>query len=59
MRKLFLVITILFISLSALGQDILPERAQGMVNDYANMLSSSEVNRLEQKLEIIEIPQRM
>ncbi len=50
MRKLFLVITILFISLSALGQDILPERAQGMVNDYANMLSSSEVNRLEQKL---------
>jgi len=50
MRKLLLLITILFISLSALGQDIRPERAKGMVNYYANMLSSSEVNRLQQKL---------
>lgn len=50
MRKLLILIPTLFLSLNIFAQDILPERARGMVNDYANMLSSSEVNRLEQKL---------
>ena len=50
MRKLGLLLTALLLSINVLGQDILPERPRGMVNDYANMLSSSEVNQLEQKL---------
>lgn len=50
MRKSILILAALFVTLNVLGQDILPERPRGMVNDYANMLSSSEVNRLEQKL---------
>lgn len=50
MRKSILILAALFVSINVLGQDILPERPRGMVNDYANMLSSSEVNRLEQKL---------
>jgi uncharacterized protein len=50
MRKLLLLIPALFLSLNIFAQDILPNNPQGFVNDYANMLSSSEVNRLEQKL---------
>lgn len=50
MRKLGLLVLALFLSANVFGQDILPERPRGMVNDYANMLSSSEVNQLEQKL---------
>lgn len=50
MRKPLLIIAALFVSLNVFAQDILPDQPRGMVNDYANMLSSSEVNRLEQKL---------
>jgi len=50
MRKSILIIIALFVSLNIYGQDILPDNPRGFVNDYANMLSSSEVNRLEQKL---------
>lgn len=50
MRKSLLVLIFALISLSTFGQDILPDRPRGMVNDYADMLSSSEEVRLEQKL---------
>lgn len=50
MRKPLLILVALFVSLNVFAQDILPDRPRGMVNDYANMLSSTEVNRLEQKL---------
>jgi uncharacterized protein len=50
MRKLGLFFIALFISVNVFAQDILPDNPRGFVNDYANMLSSSEVNRLEQKL---------
>lgn len=50
MRKLGLFFIALFVSINVFGQDILPNQPRGMVNDYANMLSSSEVNQLEQKL---------
>lgn len=50
MRKSVLLITVFLFSANVFAQDILPDRPRGMVNDYANMLSSSEVNRLEQKL---------
>jgi len=50
MRKSILLIIALFVSLNLSGQDILPDNPRGFVNDYANMLSGSEVNRLEQKL---------
>ncbi len=49
MRKLLLLIS-LFISVNVFGQDILPDTPRGMVNDYADMLTSSEERRLEQKL---------
>lgn len=50
MRKLLILIPTFFLSLNIFAQDILPDNPRGFVNDYANMLSSSEVNRLEQKL---------
>lgn len=50
MRKLLILIPALFISLNIFAQDILPDNPRGFVNDYANMLSSSEINRLERKL---------
>lgn len=50
MRKPGLLFIVLLISLGVSAQDILPDNPRGFVNDYANMLSSSEVNRLEQKL---------
>ncbi len=50
MRKLSLLIFTLFVTLSVLGQDILPDNPGGFVNDYAGMLSTSEVARLEYKL---------
>jgi len=49
MRKFLLLIS-LFISVNVFGQDILPDTPRGMVNDYADMLTSSEERRLEQKL---------
>ena len=36
---------------SVVGQDFLPERPIGMVNDFADMLTSSEEQRLESKLQ--------
>jgi uncharacterized protein len=50
MRKSLSILAVLLFSVNLFAQDILPDRPRGMVNDYANMLSSSEVNRLEQKL---------
>lgn len=52
MRKLFSVLVVFAISVTASGQDFnfLPNTPRGMVNDYADMLTSGEENRLEQKL---------
>lgn len=50
MRKLLSLILFVGISFSVTAQDFLPERPVGMVNDFANMLTSSEQERLEQKL---------
>ena len=50
MRKLLILITFLSLSVSGLAQDFLPDRPSGMVNDYADLLSSSEEQRLESKL---------
>lgn len=55
LSKLFVLTFILFwgiISTTVQAQDFsfLPDRPTGMVNDYANLLSSSEENRLENKL---------
>lgn len=46
----FIFILLLLISPMVSAQDFLPEKPVGMVSDFANMLSSSEVSRLEQKL---------
>lgn len=48
--KLLSLILFIGISFSVSAQDFLPERPVGMVNDFADMLSSSEEQRLEQKL---------
>lgn len=52
MRKLFFVLVLTVFSLPVHSQsfNFLPERPSGMVNDYADMLSSGEENRLEMKL---------
>ncbi len=50
MRKLFTFFIAVFITSTAFSQSFLPQTPRGMVNDYANMLSSSEVNQLERKL---------
>lgn len=50
MRKLLIVILLSGLSISGFAQDFLPAQPTGMVNDFANMLSSSEENRLENKL---------
>lgn len=50
MRKLIFIITLLFASMSVKSQDFLPEKPMGMVNDYAGMMSKTEVNKLEAKL---------
>lgn len=52
MRKILSLFIILAVSIPATAQnfDFLPSTPQGMVNDYADMLSSSEERRLEQKL---------
>lgn len=50
MRKLLGLLLFVGISFSVPAQDFLPERPVGMVNDFADMLTSSEEQRLEQKL---------
>lgn len=52
MRKLFSFVILLAISIPSTAQnfDFIPSSPQGMVNDYAGMLSSSEERRLDQKL---------
>lgn len=52
MRKLFSFVVLLAISVPSIAQsfDFIPSSPQGMVNDYAGMLSSSEERRLDQKL---------
>lgn len=52
MRKLLSIVFIFAISIPLSGQnfDFLPNTPRGMVNDYADMLTSGEENRLEQKL---------
>lgn len=50
MRKILSLILFVGISFSVTAQDFLPERPVGMVNDFADMLTSSEEQRLEQKL---------
>ncbi len=49
-RRLAFIISFLLISFAVSSQDFLPDRPYGMVNDYAGMMSQSEVNKLEQKL---------
>lgn len=43
------IIAVFFIALSALALDV-PQKPNRLVNDYANILSTSQVNALEQKL---------
>lgn len=50
MRKIVSLFIFLSITISAFSQDFLPDRPTGMVNDFADMLSSSEEQRLENKL---------
>lgn len=50
MRRLLSLFLFLSLTVSAFGQDFLPDRPTGMVNDFADMLSSSEERRLENKL---------
>ncbi len=50
MRNLLSLLIALIVTSTAFSQDFLPQKPMGMVNDYANMLSSSEVNQLERKL---------
>ena len=52
MRKFIVVLALSVLSLPVLGQDLdfLPDRPQGMVNDYAGMLSNNEMRLLETKL---------
>ncbi len=50
MRKFLSLFIFLSIAVGAFGQDFLPERPTGMVNDFADMLSPSEEQRLERKL---------
>jgi len=49
MKQLLLIIA-LFIGLTSLAQDI-PEKSNRLVNDYAHVLTSGEVNQLEGELE--------
>lgn len=50
MHKLLSLILFVGISFSVTAQDFLPERPVGMVNDFADMLTPSEEQQLEQKL---------
>ncbi|WP_142453210.1 TPM domain-containing protein [Gracilimonas mengyeensis] len=50
MRRFLSLIFFLCISVAGFSQDFLPEKPVGMVNDFADMLSSSEEQRLESKL---------
>ena len=50
MRKLLSLILFVGISFSVTAQDFFPSQPDGMVNDFANMLTSTEEQRLETKL---------
>lgn len=52
MRRIILIFTLLAVSIPALAQsfNFLPSTPSGMVNDYADMLTSNEEQRLERKL---------
>jgi len=50
MRKLISLIIFLSISVGAFAQDFFPSQPTGMVNDFADMLTPSEKQRLETKL---------
>lgn len=50
MRKLFSLFIFLSITISGFAQDFLPDKPTGMVNDFADMLTSSEERQLESKL---------
>lgn len=50
MRKFLLLFLFVFLSISTIAQDLVPDQPTGMVNDYANMLSQSEEKQLENKL---------
>lgn len=50
MNKLLCILLFLGLSISIQAQDFLPESPVGMVNDYADMLTSYEEQQLEQKL---------
>lgn len=50
MLRVLIFVFISAFSYTTHAQDFLPERPRGMVNDYADMLSSSEENALENKL---------
>lgn len=50
MRRFLALILFLGISFGGFAQDFFPSQPSGLVNDYANMLSSSEEQRLETKL---------
>ncbi|MEX0844897.1 MAG: TPM domain-containing protein [Balneolaceae bacterium] len=50
MRKLLSLILLIGMSFTGFSQDFLPDRPTGMVNDFADILSSSEERMLENKL---------
>jgi len=50
MRRFLALILFLSISISGFSQNFFPSQPDGMVNDYANLLSSSQVQQLETKL---------
>lgn len=50
MRKFLFLILFLSFSVTGFSQDFFPAQPTGMVNDFADMLSSSEEQRLETKL---------
>lgn len=50
MRRILSLAIFLILSITVSAQDFLPDKPVGMVNDFADMLTSSEEQRLETKL---------
>ncbi|HBQ60509.1 MAG TPA: TPM domain-containing protein, partial [Balneolaceae bacterium] len=50
MRRSLILILFLAFSTAGFAQDFYPSQPTGMVNDFADMLTSSEEQRLETKL---------
>lgn len=50
MKKFISIFSFILISLTLSAQDFLPERPNGMVNDYGDMISAQEEGLLESKL---------